>query len=102
METIKQNFKIERSFAYSGGDQTGEPIGIHIIKSGWRFPDMYHVLIEYGDFEQTDYQLLTREQIEGKYNLILGEDLDFTKIIKENPNDMELGKIIRSEHIKTT
>lgn len=100
METTKPNFKIERSFAYSGGDQSGEPIGIHIIKSGWRNPTMYHVLIEFGDMEQTDYHFLSNEQIEEKFAIQLGEDLDFSEIVKSNPNDMELGKIIRLEHIK--
>jgi hypothetical protein len=100
MEIIKTKFKIEKTFAYSGGDQNGEPIGIHIIQSGWRKPVMYHVLIEHGDIERTDLHLLTREQIQEKFDIAFDEGADLGKMVRDIPNDMELGKAIRLEYIK--
>ncbi len=44
-----------------------EPIAIRIIKSGWE--NQYHVLVEFGDFEQTDYYHLTAEQILEKFGI---------------------------------
>jgi hypothetical protein len=71
-----------------------EPIQIHIIKSGWSKPQMFHVLVEFGDIEQTDYHFMTKEQIKERWDLEFNE-VDFVNIIKESPNDMELGKKIR-------
>jgi hypothetical protein len=100
METTNPNFKIERSFAYSGGDQNGEPIAIHIIKSNWTNPDLYHVIIEFGDYDSADHHLLSKEQIQEKFGIELGEDSDFGKMVHNMPNDMELGKAMRLEYIK--
>jgi hypothetical protein len=100
METINPNFKIKKSFSYSGGDQNGEPIGIHILRSGWESPTLYHVLIEFGDFEKTDHHLLTKEQIKEKWNIEFEDLIDLGNLIKSIPNDMELGKSIRLEYIK--
>jgi hypothetical protein len=99
MET-KLKFKTERSFAYSGGDTTGEPVGIHIIKSGWRQPTLYHVLIEHGDTDQADHHILSIEQIEEKFGVVIGDEMDFGQMIKEIPNDMELGKALRLHYLK--
>jgi hypothetical protein len=100
METTKPNFKIQKSFAYTGGDQNGEPIGIHIIQSNWTRPTLYHVLIEHGDIEVTDVHLLNREQIQEKFDITFDEDADLGKMVRDIPNDMELGKAIRLEYIK--
>ena len=48
-----------------------EPIQIFIIKSGWSKPQLYHVIIEYGDYETTDHRLLTLEQINEIYGVQL-------------------------------
>lgn len=100
METTNPNFKIHKAFAYSGGD-ISEPIGIHIIKSGWCNPQLYHVLIEFGDMDQTDHYLLSKEQIQEKWNLEFDEYLNFSEIVKSIPNDQELGKFIRLQYTKT-
>jgi len=42
-----------------------EPIAVKIMSSGWT--GMFHVLTEYGDFEQVDHQLLDLKQIYEKY-----------------------------------
>lgn len=99
MET-KLKFKIERSFAYSGGDVTGEPVGIHIIKSNWRNPVLYHVLLEFGDMDQTDHALLSAEQIESEWGIVLDDEKDLGQMIKEIPNDSELGKEMRLHYLK--
>ncbi len=99
METINPNFKIHKTFAYSGGDQF-EPIGIHIIRSGWSNPALYHVLLEFGDYETTDHYLLMKEQIKEKWNIEFEDLNDLGTLIKSTPNDMELGKAIRLEYIK--
>lgn len=100
METTNLNFKIQKSFAYSGGDQNGEPIGIHIIRSGWNNPIMYHVLLEFGDYDTTDHHLLTKEQIKEKWNIELEDEVNFSELIMSTPNDMELGKLVRLEYTK--
>jgi len=91
----KPNFKVMKSFAYSGGDINGEPIGIHIIKSGWRNPDLYHVIIEHGDTEQQDYLILSKEHLLEQLGISLGDEKDFGEMVHTIPNDMELGKAIR-------
>jgi hypothetical protein len=97
---MELKFKTERSFAFSGGDITGEPIGIHIIKSGWRQPDLYHVILEHGDTESVENHLLSREQIKEKWNFELPEDEDFGRMIHMIPNDAELGKSMRLLYLK--
>jgi hypothetical protein len=99
MET-ELNFKIQRSFAYSGGDQNGEPIGIHIIKSGWRNPDLYHIIIEHGDTEMQDHFLMSAEHIQENFSIFLDQEEDLGKLIFDNPNDQELGKAIRLHYLK--
>lgn len=99
METINPNFKIKKTFAYSGGDQF-EPIGIHIIESGWSNPVLYHVLIEFGDYDTADHHLMTKEQIKEKWNLDFEDNLNFSELIRTTPNDQELGKLIRLEYNK--
>ena len=71
-----------------------EPIQMHIIKSGWGNPEMFHVLVEFGDMEQTDYHFMSREQIKERFDIEFNE-VDFVNLIKETSNDMELGKKIR-------
>jgi hypothetical protein len=71
-----------------------EPFQMHIVKSGWGKPQMYHVLVEFGDMEQTDYHFMSKEQIKKRWGLEFDE-VDFVEMVKEYPNDMELGKKIR-------
>ena len=72
-----------------------EPIAIRIIKSGWE--NQFHVLTEFGDFEQTDYVgLMTRNQIREKYNIRVADSESLTSYTNRLPNDVELGKTIRT------
>lgn len=82
-----------------------EPFAIKIIKSGWmdHGEEMYHVLTEWGDFEETSYSHLNLSQL-------LDRHPEFSEIVKElnsyivlkpsdlreTPNDAELGRKIRS------
>jgi hypothetical protein len=99
MET-KLKFKTERSFAYSGGDTTGEPVGIHIIKSGWRQPVLYHVIIEFGDMDKADHHILSVEQIKEQWGIEIEDDRDYGQMIMTIPNDSELGKEMRLHYLK--
>jgi hypothetical protein len=38
---------------------------LKIIKSGWT--DKYHCIVEWGEYEDADYELFTEEQIRERY-----------------------------------
>ena len=89
----KSDMKLANLFYING--TTDEPMQFHIIKSGWGNPQMFHVLIEFGDMEQTDYHFMSKEQIKESFDIEFTE-IDFVEIVKEFPNDTELGEKIRS------
>ncbi len=81
-----------------------EPICVHIIRAGWHDGGpTFHVLVEYGDFMQTDYMYCRMDEVVDKFP-------DFERIYKEfnpdtvithseltnMPNDNELGRYVRS------
>jgi hypothetical protein len=85
---------------------TDEPIQVFLIKSGWTGgTPTYHVIIEYGDYEQSDYKFMNADEI-AKYfgvdvNLIY-ETRSFAvtpEYVHAIPNDGELGKRVRQETI---
>lgn len=90
----KIDMKLANLF-YINGTNEDEPIQFHIIKSGWGNPQMFHVLFEFGDYEQTDYHFMSKEQIKERFDIEFNE-IDFVETVKEFSNDMELGKKIRS------
>lgn len=56
---------------------TEDPICIKIIPSGWDYGyPTYHVIVEYGDMETSDYHFLSSDQIKEKY----GIDLSLTEV----------------------
>jgi hypothetical protein len=74
-----------------------EPIAIRVIPSGWN--DLYHVLIEFGDFEDATYKgLFSSEQIGEEYgiNLPKGDSFSLSSLSKRVPNDHDLGKFTRT------
>ena len=78
-----------------------EPIAIRIIPSGWS--TYYHVLIEYGDFEQVDHFLLTAEQLMERYDIDIAslekeEVIINAEDIKSHANDTDLGIHIRKTY----
>ena len=47
-----------------------EPIAVYYFESGWNYGyPTYHVIIEYGDFEQTDNLFLSQEQFIAKFGV---------------------------------
>lgn len=81
-----------------------EPIACRIVASGWSRPQTYHVITEYGDREQTDYELLDAQQIKKKYGIDLGKSekpiIVGLKTIKEFPNSQDLGNFVCSAYLK--
>ena len=84
---------------------TGEPLGIRIIPSGWTNPRMYHVLVEWGERDETDYHFLDAEQIKEQMDIDISEK-DFVSYIVtnvellEHPNNYDLGSTIRTALFK--
>jgi hypothetical protein len=74
-----------------------EPIAVRILRAGWTKPQTYHVLIEFGDTEDTEYKgLFNAEQIKEKYGIeVTKEDFNLNEKAKTIPNDQVLGKEIR-------
>ena len=47
-----------------------EPIAVCYFETGWNYGyPTYHVIIEYGDFEQTDYLFLSHQQFVKKFGV---------------------------------
>ncbi len=87
--------------ALSFGDRE-EPLCIHILKSGWGHPQLYHVLVEFGDEMQTTYHTLEASQITDMFGIDVEKSFTNRPIvirkdtIAKTPNDGYLGKTIRS------
>ena len=80
-----------------------EPIAFRFVRSGWSRPQTFHVLIEFGDYSDTTYKgLMTAEQIKEEYGIDMpsSEELNLTKLDEANPNNMDMGKAIRSLVLK--
>jgi hypothetical protein len=74
-----------------------EPIAYRIVRSGWSKPAKFHVLIEFGDYDDTTYKgLMTSEQIKDELGFIVIEDTNIKSYTVKHPNDMEFGKAIRT------
>ena len=85
--------KVKPAFCYKGGFGD-EPIGITIVNSGWR--GMYHVIIEFGEYEDFSHKLMDLHDIERAYELKI-EDIDMKELSFKYPNDHDLGKLIRDK-----
>lgn len=74
-----------------------EPIAYRIVRSGWSKPQMYHVLVEFGDYGDTTYKgLMSAEQIKSELGLIMIDHESIKSYSTKHPNDMDLGKTIRN------
>lgn len=78
-----------------------EPISIRFVKGGWEYGyPTYHVIIEYGDFEQTDYRFMSADEIKESFGFdITQEDKPHAVLItrdeiKDNPNHYSLGALV--------
>lgn len=79
-----------------------EPIAVHLVKSGWNFGyPTYHVIVEYGDFEQSDNYFMSAETIKKTFGIDVTVEesakslLIPTDLIKSNHNDADLGREVR-------
>ena len=84
--------------------ETEDPISVTFVKSNWVVnPATYHVIIEYGDMDQTDYEYLDTEQIKVKFGFDITQEpvphavLMNREEIINTPNDQELGKKVRTQ-----
>jgi hypothetical protein len=50
---------------------TDEPQVIHIVKSGWQYPQMFSIIIEDGELGYPNMEFLDKEQIQNKYNITI-------------------------------
>jgi hypothetical protein len=78
-----------------------EPFVVKIMKSGWN--GRYHVITEWGDTGETTHKLMKSIEILNLYN-IDGNDLPINDVLSitkeeilENPNDSDLGELIRKK-----
>jgi hypothetical protein len=81
-----------------------EPISVRFVKGGWEYGyPAYHVIIEYGDFEQTDYRFMSADEIKESFGFdITAEDKPHSVLvtrdeIKENPNYYSLGELVQTK-----
>jgi hypothetical protein len=106
--TTEREFVMEMSKGRSHVSWTlgvnDEPIAVRILESGWR--NMYHVITEYGDYEESVYSHLSKEELLEKYPIFqkildqMFQDIVVTEtVIKSIPNDATLGKHVRKESI---
>ena len=86
-----------------------EPFSVRILESGWRDhgKPMYHVLTEWGAYEETSYSHLTQDQLLERYpefNEILKSHFQDIVVTSEEfqqmPNDGEMGRYIRRKSVK--
>jgi hypothetical protein len=81
-----------------------EPISVRFVKGGWEYGyPAYHVIIEYGDYEKTDYRFMSANEIKESFGFdIMTEDKPHAVLvtrteIKENPNYYTLGDLVQKK-----
>jgi hypothetical protein len=74
-----------------------EPYAIRFVKSGWGSPDLYHVIREFGDMDNSEYVgTRSSEQIKMEFGIDVNiQNSSLFKIIRSEPNDQSLGKKLR-------
>jgi hypothetical protein len=102
--TANQRFKLPNGedaimevrpiFAFAGG-VADEPIGITIVPSGWSKPQKYHVIVEFGDSDDWDTHFMDADQIMQKFGIEVPQ-LNLKRLAHDLPNNMDLGKAVRS------
>lgn len=86
---------------------TEDPISIYYFPGGWNYGyPTFHVIIEYGDTEQTDYKFLSLSEMSKMFGCSEEEIMkDYSHMvyreeIKKHSNDQDLGKAIRTKFNK--
>jgi len=82
-----------------------EPIHIRILESGWNYGyPTYHVIIEYGDMESTDYRFMTGPEILKSFNIDVRKEKYQGSIslasneISDKPNIYDLGAYVSRKY----
>lgn len=86
--------KVKPIFAFAGG-VPDEPIGITIVPSGWSNPQMYHVIVEFGDSDDWNTHFMNADQILHRFGIEI-PDVSLHQMAIKEPNDMSFGKAIRN------
>jgi hypothetical protein len=108
---LQETLKMTASFSEGVGEkarslyaENEEPIGVRFLKSGWNYGyPTYHVIIEYGDMEQTDYLFMSADQIKESFDFdITTEQLVHSVLVSREtilnlPNDAQLGIEVRKQ-----
>lgn len=96
MEKLKYNSIADISVTAFCKD---EPIAVRIMQSGWE--GQYHVIVEFGDFSESKYEgLMYADQIKKEFGIRMEETESLSSYASRLPNDMELGKKMRSVNLK--
>lgn len=66
---FKQSNQINQINSVLYYDDEDAVCSLLIMKSGWSRPQTYHCILEWGEFEDYNHMLLTKEQIKEKYNI---------------------------------
>lgn len=95
---MNNNKQVSVGVCYTFRPDDSDHVVIRIIPTGW--VDRYHIIIEdavYG--ARALEEPLWKKDIEIKYGIKLPgtRDLYLSKLINDNPNDMDLGKVIRQK-----
>ena len=69
------------------------PSSIKVIPSGWK--DKYHVIVEHGDYETHETLFMDAESIMKNYKIDVKAIPAMNELIKEYPNDYDLGEEVR-------
>ena len=93
--------------AKSLSPEIDEPVAVYYFPGGWNYGHpTFHVIIEYGDMEQSDYKFMSLEEMAKTFNVAEDEIMrDYehivnTQDVKDYPNDQDFGKKIRDKFIK--
>jgi len=86
-----------------------EPMAVRILESGWKDhgEPMFHVLTEWGAYEETSYSHLnftqlcdTHPEFRGIYENTFQDIVVEGDLVKTVPNDKDLGTLVRQLSIK--
>jgi len=110
-QTREFNIALEKgrsAICWTLAPKNEEPFSVRILKSGWfdHGNPMYHVLTEWGAYEETSYSHLTQDQLLERYpefQEILLASFQDTLVTSDNitrlPNDTDLGRFVRKESL---
>jgi hypothetical protein len=85
---------------------TDEPMQVFLIEGGWKYDQpYYHVITEYGDYEESDYKFMSADEVARYLGVSTAEIYETRSFVvtpefaNSLPNDGDLGKRIRQKTI---